>query len=140
MTTRNLSYLLHPRSVALIGASADPAKVGHALARNLAAEFHGPVLFVNPKYREIDGRRCWPDVASLPETPDLAVICTPAGTAPGLVRQLAAKGTRAAIVVSAGFGESGAEGKARQQALLDAAKSVNLRIVGPNCIGVLNPA
>ncbi|HEU5398942.1 MAG TPA: bifunctional acetate--CoA ligase family protein/GNAT family N-acetyltransferase [Gammaproteobacteria bacterium] len=140
MTTRNLSYLLHPRSVALIGASADPAKVGHALARNLAAEFHGPVLFVNPKYREIEGRRCWPDVASLPETPDLAVICTPAGTVPPLVRQLAARGVRAAIVVSAGFGESGGEGKALQQALLDAAKPVNLRIVGPNCIGVLNPA
>lgn len=140
MTTRNLGYLLHPGSVALIGASADPTKVGHALAHNLAGQFHGSVLFVNPKYKQIDGRPCWPDVASLPETPDLAVICTPAKTVPDLVRELGARGTRAAIVVSAGFGESGQQGIALQQALLDAARPTNLRIVGPNCIGVLNPA
>src|SRR5579859_305062 len=140
VTTRNLGQLLHPGSVALIGASADPAKVGHALARNLAGHFHGPVYFVNPKYQTIAGQPCWPDVASLPAVPDLAVICTPAKTAPDLVRELGARGVRAAIVVSAGFGEGGADGRALQQALLDAAKPTNLRIVGPNCIGVLNPS
>ncbi|HEV2110208.1 MAG TPA: bifunctional acetate--CoA ligase family protein/GNAT family N-acetyltransferase [Gammaproteobacteria bacterium] len=140
MTTCNLGQLLHPGSVALIGASADPAKVGHALARNLTGQFHGPVYFVNPKYQAIDGQPCWSDVASLPAVPDLAVICTPAKTVPGLVRELGARGVRAVIVVSAGFGESGAGGQALQQALLEAAKPTNLRIVGPNCIGVLNPS
>lgn len=139
MTTRNLAYLLHPGSVALIGASAAPGKVGHVLARNLAEQFHGPTYFVNPKYTSIDGQRCWPDVTALPQAPDLAVICTPARTVPGLVSGLAARGVRAAIVVSAGFGESGAAGKVLQQALLDAARPSNLRVVGPNCIGVLNP-
>ncbi|MGE5624513.1 MAG: bifunctional acetate--CoA ligase family protein/GNAT family N-acetyltransferase [Bacillota bacterium] len=139
MTTRNLAYLLHPGSVALIGASAEPGKVGHVLAKNLAEQFHGPSYFVNPKYQTILGRPCWPDVAALPQAPDLAVICTPARTVPALVRQLGARGVRAVIVVSAGFGESGTEGKALQQALLDAARPLNLRVVGPNCIGVLNP-
>lgn len=139
MTTRNLGFLLRPASVALIGASADPAKVGHVLARNLAAGFKGPLYFVNSKYREIDGRPCWKDVGALPAAPDLAVICTPAKTVPGLVQELGRRGTGAAIVVSAGFGESGADGAALQQALLDAARPTDLRIVGPNCIGVLNP-
>jgi acetyltransferase len=139
VTARNLGYLLHPRSVALIGASADAGKVGGVLASNLAGQFHGPSYFVNPKYRKIGDSPCWPDVASLPQTPDLAVICTPAKTVPGLVSELGARGVRAAIVVSAGFGESGASGQALQRSLLEAARLHNLRIVGPNCIGVLNP-
>lgn len=139
VTTRNLVSLLQPGSVALIGASADPAKVGHALARNLGEQFRGPVYFVNPKYSSIAGRPCWPEVAALPAAPELAVICTPAKTVPGLVREIGARGTRAAIVVSAGFGESAGAGEALQRELLEAARPYGLRLVGPNCIGVLNP-
>ena len=139
MSSLNLGSLLRPKVVALLGASPVSGKVGQVLARNLLEQFQGVVQFVNPKHREIGGRPCWPDVASLPEAPDLAVICTPAPTVPGLVRQLGERGTRAAVVVSAGFGESGLSGEALQQQLLDAAKPYGLRIVGPNCIGMLSP-
>ncbi len=139
LSVRNLGHLLRPQSVALIGASPDPTKVGHVLARNLVEQFQSPSYFVNPKHPSLLGRPCWPDVDSLPAAPDLAVICTPAATVPPLVEELGARGCRAAIVVSAGFGESGAGGAALQQALLDAARPYNLRLVGPNCIGVLNP-
>ena len=139
MSIRNLEHLLRPRSVALIGASPDLGKVGHVLAHNLAEQFQAPSYFVNPKHTSLLGKPCWPNVASLPAVPDLAVICTPARTVPPLVAELGARGCRSAIVVSAGFGESGAGGLALQQSLLDAARPYNLRIVGPNCIGVLNP-
>ncbi len=139
MSSRNLGVLLRPATVALVGASPSPGKVGQVLARNLLEQFQGMVQFVNPQHREIGGRPCWPDVASLPQVPDLAVICTPAPTVPGLIRQLGERGTRAAVVVSAGFGESGTAGEALQQQLLDAARPFGLRVVGPNCIGMLSP-
>jgi len=139
MSSLNLGSLLRPKTVALVGASPTPGKVGQVLARNLLGQFHGMVQFVNPKYREIDGHPCWADVASLPEAPDLAVICTPAPGVPALVRQLGERGTRAAVVVSAGFGESGLGGEALQQELLEAARPFGLRIAGPNCIGMLSP-
>ena len=138
MSVRNLDFLLRPRHVALVGASATSNSVGAALARNLL-EFRGQLYFVNPKHHTLHGRPCWPDAAALPEAPDLAVICTPAATVPELVRALGERGTRAAIVVSAGFGESGESGRVLQRAMLDAARPYTLRLVGPNCIGVLNP-
>lgn len=130
---------MRPSTVALIGASATPGKVGQVLARNLLEQFQGSLQFVNPKYREIGGRPCWRDVASLPEAPDLAVVCTPAPTVPGLIRQLGERGTRAVVVVSAGFGESGGAGEVLQRQILEAARPFGLRIVGPNCIGMLTP-
>lgn len=138
MSLRNLQFLLRPQSVALIGASATPGTVGAALARNLL-DFKGELYFVNPKHATLNGRPCFPDAAALPEAPDLAVICTPAATVPQVVQALGERGTRAAIVVSAGFGEAGDAGRALQQAILDAARPYTLRIIGPNCIGVLNP-
>ena len=95
---------------------------------------------VNPKYRAVAGVKAYPDIASLPETPDLAVICTPPDTVPGLVAELGARGTRAAVVITAGFGEGGhGEGASRRQALLDAARPHLMRIVGPNCLGIVVP-
>lgn len=138
MTVRNLQHLLRPRRVALVGASATPGAVGEVLARNLL-EFRGELYFINPKHDTLHGRHCWPDAASLPDVPDLAVICTPAATVPDLVRALGERGARAVVVVSAGFGEADAAGRGLQQALLDAARPYTLRIVGPNCIGLLNP-
>lgn len=139
MSVRNLEFLLQPRSVALVGASPTEGAVGNVLARNLS-DFKGELYFVNPKHKSMFGRHCWPDAAALPAVPDLALICTPAGTVPGLIEAFGARGTRAAIVVSAGFGETGGSGKALQKKLLMAARASTLRIVGPNCIGVLNPA
>jgi acetyltransferase len=139
MSIRNLRSLLKPKSVVLVGASDKRGAVGEVLARNLL-DFKGELYFVNPKHSALFERRCWKDVASLPAPPDLAVICTPAATVPDLIHALGMRGTHAAIVVSAGFGEAGASGQALQQSILDAARDSTLRIVGPNCIGVLNPS
>jgi len=141
MTVRNLDRLFRPESVALIGASNQPATVGRTLFDNLMdGGFTGPVMPVNPRHDAIGGVIAYPDVASLPQSPDLAVIATPAATVPGLIDELGARGTRAAIVVTAGFGDRGdAEGAALQQAVLDAARPHLLRVIGPNCLGVLVP-
>ena len=141
MTVRNLDRLFEPASVALIGASNRPLSPGAVIARNLrSAGFAGPIMLVNPKYAEIDGEACHPDVASLPAPPDLAVVVTPPPTVPAIIAELGARGTKAAVVITAGFGEGGAErGQALRQAMLDAARPHLLRIVGPNCLGVMVP-
>jgi acetyltransferase len=147
MTIRNLDALLHPRSVALIGASPRPGALGQLLARNLLrAGFEaepgrpGAIYFVNPHAGLVEGQRCYPDVAALPEVPDLAVIATPPDTVPALIAELGARGTRGAVVITAGFGEGGVEaGQHRRQAILDAARPHLLRIVGPNCVGLIVP-
>ncbi|HKI97769.1 MAG TPA: bifunctional acetate--CoA ligase family protein/GNAT family N-acetyltransferase [bacterium] len=142
MTIRNLEALFHPRSIALIGASRKPSTVGAVLAHNLlAGGFDGPVMPVNPRHDTVESVIAYPDVASLPIAPDLAVIATPTETVPGLVAELAGRGTRAAIVISAGFGEMRDErGPGLQQAVLDAARPALLRVVGPNCLGVMSPS
>jgi acetyltransferase len=141
MTIRNLDHLFRPSSVALLGASDRSSSVGAVLGRNLrTAGFAGRIMLVNPKHAAVDGEPCYPDVASLPETPDLAVVATPPDVVPELVAALGARGTKAAIVVTAGFGESAAaRGQALRQAMLDAARPHLLRIVGPNCLGVMVP-
>ncbi len=140
MSVRNLDKLFRPSSVALIGATPRAGTVGDLILKNLrAAQFPGPLSLVNPLHRTIDGMPVYPDVASLPSVPDLAIIATPPDTVPGLVAALGAKGTRAAVVITAGFGELGAAGKALQREILEAAKPYLLRLVGPNCIGVMVP-
>ncbi len=134
MSIRNLDPLLDPASVAVFGASARVGSVGATVLRNLrSAGFEGPVYAVNPKHREIDGLPCVARAADLPEAPGLAVICTPAATVPGLIEEIGAIGTRAAIVLTAGL-----DG-ATVQRMLDAARPNLLRILGPNCIGLMSP-
>jgi acetyltransferase len=140
MSIRNFRNLFTPASVALIGASERPGSVGAVIVRNLTrAGFHGELMFVNPHLSSADGQRVYSDIASLPSAPDLAVIATPPDTVPGLVAALGVKGTRAAVIITAGFGELGARGDALQEAALDAARPYLLRLVGPNCIGILVP-
>ena len=141
MSIRNLACLFAPRSVAVVGASQQPQRVGTTVLRNvLAGPFEGAVYAVNPKYATLSGIACHPDVAALPQAPDLAVICTPAATVPGLVAALGARGTRAAVILSAGLGApSAAAGVSLRQATLDAARPYLLRVLGPNCIGLLVP-
>ena len=134
MTIRNLDHALQPRSIAVIGASDAEGTVGRTLAANvLAGGFAGPVYLVNPKRRTVAGQECFPDVASLPEAPDLAVIATPPATVPGLIGELGRKGTRAAVVITAGFSPE------LRQAMLDASRPYCLRIIGPNCLGLWVP-
>jgi acetyltransferase len=141
MTIRNLEYLFHPRSIALIGASNTPASVGAVLMRNLSsAGFKGALWPVNPHHRVLEGLPCYPNIASLPEPPELAVIATPANSVPGLIAALSARGTRTAVVITAGFAElPGAHGKRLQQDMLEAAQPQLLRVVGPNCLGIMAP-
>ena len=134
MSVRNLDSLFDPASVAVIGASKRPASVGATVWRNLSqGTFKGPVYPVNPKYAELDGQRAYTRVADLPDAPELAVICTPPASVPGLVRELAERGARAAIILTAGLDA------AQKQAMLDAAQPHLLRLLGPNCIGLLSP-
>ncbi|MDO9291633.1 MAG: CoA-binding protein, partial [Hydrogenophaga sp.] len=133
MSIRNLDALFAPGSVAVFGASERPASVGSTVWHNLHQQFTGRLYPVNPKHAALGGVTAYPDVDALPETPDLAVICTPATTVVKLIKQLGERGTRAAIVVTAGLD------KATKQAMLDAARVHTLRILGPNCIGLLVP-
>jgi acetyltransferase len=140
MSVRNLDKLLAPRSVALIGATPRPGSVGAVVARNLRrAGFAGELMLVNPHHRTIEGLDVYPNVASLPQVPDLGVIVTPAAAVACLIGELAERGTRAAVIIAGGFGELSQQGHTLQQAALDAAKPHLLRIVGPNCLGIMVP-
>jgi acetyltransferase len=141
VSVRNLEHLFRPASIALIGASRHERSVGAVLARNLlGGGFAGPILPVNPHEAAVAGVLAYPDVAALPLAPELAVIATPPATVPGLVGELAARGCRAAVVVSAGFGEGDDEGgHALTRAMLEAARPSTFRIIGPNCLGIMVP-
>ena len=134
MTIRHLDQLLTPRSVAVFGASDRPGSVGATVWRNVRqAPFTGPRWPVNPRRERLGDDVCFPDVAALPQAPDLAVICTPPASVPGLIEALGARGTRAAVVLTAGLDA------ATKAAMLNAAGRHLLRILGPNCLGLLVP-
>ncbi|HYC35588.1 MAG TPA: bifunctional acetate--CoA ligase family protein/GNAT family N-acetyltransferase [Usitatibacter sp.] len=136
-----LSRLFEPASVALVGASAQPQKVGGVLLGNLlAANFRGRLYAVNPRHRELRGVPCVATIEALPEAVDLAVIATPAPTVAGLVAACGAKGIGAVVVITAGFGESGAAGKAMEADVLAAARRHGVRMLGPNCLGLMRPS
>ena len=180
MSVRNLDHLFKPSSVAVVGASNAPKSVGGLVMRNLLRSgFSGPIMPVNPKYPAVAGVLTYPDIRSLPLTPELAVICTPPATVPELIQQLGQRGTRAAIVITAGLAEqpypppppAGAAAAAgidqqgpvqaprhaprpapadqstalshevqnAEQALLAAARPYMLRVLGPNCVGLIVP-
>lgn len=134
MSIRHLDHLFDPACVAVIGASQRTGSVGATVWRNLNADgFQGRRFAVNPKHTSFDGVPVYPRVAALPEVPELAVVCTPPAAVPGVIAELGAAGTRAAVVLTAGLD------KAQRQAMLDAARPHVLRILGPNCIGMLVP-
>lgn len=141
MSIRNLDKLFAPQSVAVIGATDKPGRVGKVVLRNVVSGgFKGAIWPVNPKYRRLDGLDCYPSIATLPAAPDLAVICTPPDTVPRLVAELGAKGGKAAVVLTAGLNaEKLRDGRTLAQAALDAARPHLLRLLGPNCLGLLVP-
>jgi acetyl coenzyme A synthetase (ADP forming)-like protein len=137
----SLGYVLAPRSIAVIGASRDPQSVGGALFRNLIRwGFTGAVYPVNPKAKSVAGVRAFASLADLPETPELVFIAVPAPAPLEAARQCAEAGVRALCVISAGFAETGAEGLRAQTELLDICRSSGMRLVGPNCMGLINTA
>jgi len=134
MSVRHLESLLEPASVAVIGASDRAGSVGSTVWRNLrAGRFAGPIHAVNPRHTVLDGQRVFARVADLPAAPDLAVLCTPPDSIAGLIGELGSLGTRAAIVMTAGLSAL------QKQAMLDAARPHVLRVLGPNCLGLLTP-
>jgi acetyltransferase len=141
MSLRNLEFLLRPRSVAILGASSNPASVGTVVMRNvMQGGFKGAVMPVNPKYDSVGGLPNYRDVASLPLAPDLAVLCTPPATIPPLIAELGKCGTRAAVVLTAGLSQlRSGTGADLQQAMLAEARPHLLRILGPNCLGLIVP-
>jgi acetyltransferase len=141
MSVRNLEHLFAPRSVAVVGASDKPHSVGATVLHNLVeGGFKGEIYPVNPKHASLAGRKAYPTVTIIGAAPDLAVICTPPATVPGIIAELGAAGTRAAIVLTAGLGAlHDAAGRSLKQAALDAAQPHLLRLLGPNCVGLLVP-
>jgi acetyltransferase len=141
MSVRHLDSVFKPGSIAVIGASNNPQSVGGVVMRNLLKSgFSGPIMPVNPKYQAVAGVLTYSDVASLPVTPDLAVICTGPKTIPDLIAQLGERGTRGAVVITAGLsGVRHANGRTIQDVMLTNARPHGLRILGPNCVGLLVP-
>lgn len=138
-TVASLRPLFRPNAVAVVGASRDPSGIGHrVLAGLLRAGFVGPVYPVNPRASEVCGLRAYPSVRDLPQRVDLAVIAVPAAVVPAVVDDCAAAGVRALVVISAGFADAGGPGRQLQQALVDKVRGYGLRMVGPNCLGVIN--
>ena len=136
----SLDVFFHPKSVALIGASERPGSVGRVVLENLRATQPAfAVHAVNPNRSSILGRPAYRNVGDIPGGADLTVITTPAPTVPGLIRECAEAGVRGAIVISAGFRETGPEGRKLEQQILEEAREGDMRIIGPNCLGVMSP-
>ncbi|MDF5755401.1 bifunctional GNAT family N-acetyltransferase/acetate--CoA ligase family protein [Spongiactinospora sp. TRM90649] len=137
--SRSIQRLLTPGSVAVIGASREPGGVGHTVLRNLlAGDFAGPVYPVHREARALAGVRAYPSVTAIDGEVDLAVLAVPAEGVLDVVVECAEKGVRGLIVVSSGFGETGPQGRARQDELVRIARAHGLRVVGPNCLGIAN--
>ena len=141
MAFRTLQKIFRPQRIAVIGVSSDPNSVGGITLRNLVGGgFNGVVYPINPKHEAVLGIPCFKDVKSLPKVPDLAVICTNAKSVPGLVRECGEAGILGIIIMSAGFKEVGEEGKKLENEVrAEVAKFDRMRVIGPNCLGVIVP-
>jgi acetyl coenzyme A synthetase (ADP forming)-like protein len=134
-----LRRVLYPRSIAVVGASRNPQAVGGAVVRNLIASgFPGPIYPVNPSATAIQDLKAYPNVEAIPGDVDLAVMALPAGQVVGATEECGRKGVQALVVVTAGFSEAGDEGRRRQSELLQVCRMHGMRLIGPNCIGVIN--
>ncbi len=135
----SLDPIFKPQAVAVIGASATPGSVGSILMHNLLANpFGGAVYPINPRRHSVHGVYCYADLAALPEVPDLVVIATPAATVPALVKECVGRGVPAGIIISAGFSELGEQGRALEREVKAIARG-RMRLIGPNCLGVIHP-
>lgn len=135
-----LDSIFSPKSIAVIGATENAGSVGRTVFQNLGrGGFNGVVYPVNPKRNSVLAVKAYPDIGAVPERVDLAVICTPAKTVPGIIEDCIRAGVPGAVIISAGFKETGPEGVKLEQQILAAARQAGMRIVGPNCLGVMVP-
>ncbi|MCS7129964.1 MAG: acetate--CoA ligase family protein [Archaeoglobaceae archaeon] len=132
-----MEVFFYPKSVALIGASPEKGKVGNVLLRNLK-NFNGKFYAVNPKYNEIEGIKCYPSILSVPESVDLVVIAVPARAVPRVVEECGIRGIENVIVISGGFKEVGLEGAKLERDLVEIARKYKMKLLGPNCLGMIN--
>ncbi len=140
MGTLNLDKIFDPKSVAIIGASDVEGSVGYSIVKNFTQlGYAGNVYFVNIRKSEILGVKTYPTVVEIPETVDLAMIATPAKTVPDVIEECGKTGVKGAIIISAGFKETGPEGKALEEKILENVKKYGIRIIGPNCVGIIRP-
>ena len=135
-----LNAIFEPKSIAVVGATEKAGSVGRTILWNLISNpFGGTVFPVNARRASVLGIKAYPNLAALPEQVDLAVIVTPAATVPGIIAECVEAGVKGAIIISAGFKESGAAGAEMEQQILEQARRGKLRIIGPNCLGVMSP-
>ncbi len=141
MPIKKLDSIFRPRRITLIGVSGDPNSVGGITLKNLVSGgFQGVIYPVNPKHEAVMGIPCFPDVKHLPKTPDLAVIMTEASTVPGIVKQCGEAGINGIIIMSAGFKETGEKGRLLEEEVKkQAAQFSEMRVIGPNCLGIIVP-
>jgi acetyl coenzyme A synthetase (ADP forming)-like protein len=137
---RDLDPFFKPKSVAVVGATPSPGKIGNIVIENLFGDgYPGKIFMVNPNYPEILGMKCYPTILDCPEVPDMTVVVVPAKIVPDVLEQAGRKGTKAVTIISAGFSEGDAEGKERERLALEIAKKYGMRIIGPNSLGVISP-
>ncbi len=135
-----LDAMFAPSSVAVIGATDRPGTVGRTVLENLWHGFQGTVYAVNTKHEEVLGLKAYKSIHNIPRPVDLAVIATPAATVPQLIGECVNAGVKSAVVISAGFKERGAEGIALEQQIREQLRRSSMRLIGPNCLGIMNPA
>ena len=141
MSAAKLDAIFNPKSVAVVGASTRPNTVGNDLLRNLVRDkFAGKIYPVNPKADELHGLKAYPTLGDIPGNVDLAVFIVPARAVPGLVGEAKAKDVKGLVIISAGFKESGQEGAEREKELTRLVRTAGIPLIGPNCLGVINPA
>ena len=135
-----LTPLFEPASVAIIGATERAGAIGAVLVANMrAAQYRGALFAVNPKHRSVQGVPCFPSISKVPQRVDLAVIATPPESVPQLMVECGLAGVRAAVIITAGFAEAGVAGARLEHAAMDNARRYGLRVVGPNCLGIMRP-
>ncbi|MCB1348865.1 MAG: CoA-binding protein, partial [Maritimibacter sp.] len=140
MEANPLAKMMNPKSVAIYGASENAESVGGRVFANLKADgFEGKIHPINPKHKKVGGLKCYPSVLEIGEEVDLALIATPAKTVPGIIRDLGEAGCHNAIILSAGFGEGGGDGKEYETELIAQANRAGVRFMGPNCVGLVRP-
>lgn len=135
----SMKTILEPRSIAVIGAGRTRGQLGAEILRNLVdVGFRGPIYPINPNAVELEGLRSYPRITDVNEPVDLAIIVVPAGRVEGVIDDCITKGVRGLVVITAGFGETGPEGRVHEARLVDKIRSAGIRMVGPNCMGVIN--
>ncbi len=136
-----LESFFNPKSIAIVGASRQKSKVGYEILTSImGAGYKGKIYPVNPQADTIEGLKCYPDLKSIQQVPELVIIIVPAKIVPAIMQHCAKIGTRAVIIITAGFKEVGKEGRELEEQIIQTARQAGIRVIGPNCLGVIVPA